>query len=128
MSNVIHPYGSIFAAVSSTPGPMPGQTSRSSNNFSIDRALSAVFVRLWVTLPDGAIPDDIDNIRFNINHDKSGADEHVAENCCNQTVLQYDKISHHTDLYIAAVKGVNSSFSSFIVQFYTDAGPVKDCP
>ncbi|ANC11391.1 MULTISPECIES: hypothetical protein [Bacillus cereus group] len=65
----------IFISEVSLPGPLPGQSSRSSDNFDLDRAPSNA-TNYYFEVDSPLAPGDIPNIVFDVVDDiSSGADK-----------------------------------------------------
>ncbi|MBV6708567.1 NPP1 family protein [Bacillus cereus] len=109
LSNVT---GTLTREVESLYKAQPGQTSRSSNNFSLEHLAAGTKVRVVL---EGA---GATSLSFNISRDKSGADSRIWSNVRDGSVLTILSGDDRKNLYISGPPSGYTSNGTFKVKFY----------
>lgn len=98
----------LLATVTSSPKPQPGQTHRSSGNFSTDSMPSNAKYVLFTVQPSGG--DDPNAIHFDVMQDKSAAHDPTRySNMYNNAQGSY--VEPQRSLYIANPTGATADFT-----------------
>ncbi|MGG1151499.1 NPP1 family protein [Bacillus wiedmannii] len=109
LSNVT---GILTREVESLYKAQPGQSSRSSNNFSLEHLAAGTKVRV-ILAGEGAT-----SLSFNISRDKSGTDSSIWSNVRDSSVLTIPSGDDRKNLYISGPPSGYTSNGTFTVKFY----------
>ena len=96
----------MISAVTSLSGPQPGQSHRSSGNFSTENTESSATTLLFKV---ATYNPDWQAIHFDVVRDVSGGSDHTIYS--NVYDGQHVSIESHRTLYISNPKGTNSDFT-----------------
>lgn len=96
----------LISSVTSSPTPQPGQSSRSSGNFSTDTLPANTINFQWEITPFGS--DDPNSISFIVAQDVSGGnDPTIFSGVVNG---KYTDVYENRSLYIAKPNGATANF------------------
>ncbi|WP_141402277.1 RICIN domain-containing protein, partial [Bacillus cereus] len=104
--------GNLTKEISSLYRAQPGQSSRSSNNFSLEHLAAGTKVRV-VLEGEGAT-----SLLFNISRDKSGTDSRIWANVRDGSILTIPSGDDRKNLYISGPPSGYTSNGTFKVKFY----------
>ncbi|PEA06287.1 RICIN domain-containing protein, partial [Bacillus cereus] len=104
--------GNLTREIDSLYRPQPGQSSRSSNNFSLDHLATGTKVRV-VLEGEGAT-----SLLFNVSRDRSGTDSRIWANVRDGSILTIPSGDDRKNLYISGPPSGYTSNGTFKVKFY----------